>query len=99
MKVDAKQSGVLVTSEPWYPGWRVEMDGKPGRIFRANSAFMAVAVPKNTRRLIFFFDPATFRTGLLISAAAWAVWAAAAFLVCAMLAWRGKRGNGRANPV
>jgi len=34
--------GYLVFSEPFYPGWRVSVDGKPIPIWRANLAFSAI---------------------------------------------------------
>jgi len=40
--VDAKADGFLRISEVYYPGWKVNIDGKPVKIDRADGAWMAV---------------------------------------------------------
>ena len=43
--VTLERPGVLVTSEPWYPGWRVTVDGKPAASLRVDYALRGVALP------------------------------------------------------
>ncbi len=40
--VDAQADGFLRISEVYYPGWKVSIDGKPVKIYRADGAWMAV---------------------------------------------------------
>jgi hypothetical protein len=67
IEVDSPAPGYLVLSDPFYPGWRAEVDGQPAEILRANYAFRAVAVPAGAHRLTMAFRPASWYTGLAIS--------------------------------
>jgi hypothetical protein len=42
--VEAKSDGFLRIAEVYYPGWKVSIDGKPAKIYRADGAWMAVAL-------------------------------------------------------
>lgn len=57
----------LLLTDTNYPGWRVEVDGKPADIALAEEAFRAVAVPAGQHRVEFRYDPASFRVGLFVS--------------------------------
>ncbi|MBM4424284.1 MAG: YfhO family protein [Chloroflexi bacterium] len=68
----------LVFSEVWYPGWVATINGSPAPIVRANSAFMAVAVPAGESIVAFEFTAPALAVGgiitlitLLACAAAW----------------------------
>jgi hypothetical protein len=67
--VDALAPGYLVLSDPWYPGWSCTLDNAPTRLYRANYAFRAAAVPAGKHRLRFDFLPASYGRGRLISGA------------------------------
>ncbi|MDB5642241.1 MAG: hypothetical protein JWN07_1558 [Hyphomicrobiales bacterium] len=56
--VDAPDGGWLVLNDVWHPWWRVEVDGAPAQMLRANVIFRAVALPPGARQVRFFFDPA-----------------------------------------
>ena len=62
--------GWLVVSDNYFPGWTAEVDGKPARILRANSAFRAVPLNGGTHTIMFLYRPASLRLGLVISALA-----------------------------
>lgn len=66
--VDTPQAGYLVLSDPFYPGWRVAVDGRPVEILRANYAFRAVAVSAGTHRVTMDFWPGTALVGAGLSA-------------------------------
>jgi uncharacterized membrane protein YfhO len=66
--VDTPQAGYLVLSDPFYPGWRVALDGRPVEILRANYAFRAVAVSAGTHRVTMDFWPGTALVGAGLSA-------------------------------
>lgn len=44
-KVTLQAPQYLVLSESYLPGWRVELDGTPAKIVRANGLYMAIFVP------------------------------------------------------
>ena len=58
---------LLVISEVDYPGWRVWVDGKPEKIYRANHAFRAVPLDPGIHSVRFAYKPQSFYGGLLIS--------------------------------
>lgn len=57
----------LVLTDAFYPGWKAFVDGKETKIYRANFAFRAVAVPAGKHTVSFTYDPESLRLGLLIS--------------------------------
>ncbi len=69
--------GVLVLSDQFYPGWRAEVDGERMEIARADVALRAVCVPPGEHTVTFTYRPTSFFAGAAISAAGWALWAAA----------------------
>jgi Bacterial membrane protein YfhO len=65
--VEAAADGYLVLSDPYYPGWRAELDGVAATILRADYAFRAVAVPAGRHRVVMSFRPGSWSAGLIIS--------------------------------
>ena len=63
--------GYLVLTDAYYPGWTVEVDGRPAPLLRADLYFRAVALDAGEHRVTFRFQPATVRWGLAISLTAW----------------------------
>ncbi|MGH2625445.1 MAG: hypothetical protein ACRDHY_02195, partial [Anaerolineales bacterium] len=82
IQVDAPDGGWLILSDTWYPGWEVEVDGAPARLYRADYVFRAVFVPPQTRSVGFRYRPWTFRVGAGLSLVAWMV------LVAGAVRWR-----------
>ncbi|MCX6356692.1 MAG: YfhO family protein [Candidatus Aureabacteria bacterium] len=62
-----EEPGVLVLSDTYYPGWKVLVDGAPGRILRANYMFRGVPLGKGTHEVRFTYAPASFRWGAAVS--------------------------------
>ena len=60
-----------------YPGWQAEVDGEPAPIVRANGMFRAVALTPGKHRIVYRFEPGSFRLGLGLAllASAGAGWA------------------------
>ena len=67
VEVDCDSPGYLVLSDPWYPGWSCALDEYPTRLYRANYAFRAAAVPAGKHTVRFDFDPISYRRGRVIS--------------------------------
>jgi hypothetical protein len=68
VEVNASSTGLLVLSDPWYPGWTAELDGQPISIRRANLHFRAVEVPAGRHEVRFVYDPANLKMGAAVSA-------------------------------
>jgi hypothetical protein len=65
------QPGFAVFSEIYYPkGWTVSVDGEPASLLRANFVLRALPLPAGTHRIEMVFDPAPYRIGNPVSAAA-----------------------------
>jgi hypothetical protein len=68
VEVDSAEPGVLVLHDLYYPGWVVEVDGKPAPLLRANVLFRAVEVSEGRHRVMFSyapFSPANLRNALV----------------------------------
>lgn len=60
---------VLVTTDTWYPGWQVTVNGVRQPVLRANLAFRAVAIPQGKVRVEWRYVPFGFYLGLGVSLA------------------------------
>ena len=58
----------LTVLEGALPGWRVSIDGKKGRVERANAIFVGTEVPAGTHRIVFRFLPVSVVLGVTLSA-------------------------------
>ena len=59
-----EDSGMLVLSDNYYPGWSASVDGAPAEIFRANCTMRAVKVPAGRHMVSFVFMPMTFKASV-----------------------------------
>jgi hypothetical protein len=59
LEVSPGGDGLLVVSQPFYPGWRAKVDGRQAPIYRANYLLQAIPVSADTRRveLIYRLSP------------------------------------------
>ncbi len=60
-------AGILVLADAFYPGWRVYVDGKEGKIFRANVFFRGVPLPAGDHLVEFRYEPRSLKVGLALS--------------------------------
>lgn len=67
VKVVTAAPTFLVTSDVFYPGWRVTVDDAPAHLYQTNYAFRGVPVPAGTHVVRFDFRPTTFYYGALVS--------------------------------
>ncbi|HHL40422.1 MAG TPA: hypothetical protein ENJ37_07940 [Deltaproteobacteria bacterium] len=72
----AARAGLLVLSDTYYRGWRVEVDGEPAELVRVNGVVRGVEIGPGSHRVRFVYDPASFRLGAALMAAAAAAMAA-----------------------
>jgi hypothetical protein len=57
IEADAPTGGLLVMNDAWHPWWRVEVDGQPAELLKANVIFRAVALLPGDHRIHFAFEP------------------------------------------
>jgi hypothetical protein len=69
LEVETEREGWCVLADSYYPGWKAHVNGMEARIYRANYAVRAVAVPAGKSAIEFRFEPDTFRVGVWISGA------------------------------
>jgi len=65
--VDSNQTGWLVISDVWYPGWKAYIDQKETPIWHANYLFRAVNLPAGKHTIIFDYRPLSFLIGTILS--------------------------------
>lgn len=76
LEVRADRQALLVLNDTYYPGWVARIDEQPAEIVRTNQLVRGVLVSAGEHRVVFSYEPQSFRIGLAISAAAWLILAA-----------------------
>ncbi len=79
--VQAAAPALLVLSDLFYPGWEAMVDGRPAEILRANYVMRAVAITEGAHEVRFLYRPASFRSGVAVSAAG-------CLAVALLISWR-----------
>jgi hypothetical protein len=74
-----RQDGILVLNDSAYPGWTVEVDGKPARWFTANYLFRGVVLSAGDHTVRYAYKPVAFYAGAGISAVTFILLIPAAF--------------------
>ncbi len=59
--------GYLFLSDAYYNGWKAYVDGVETHIYRANYAGRSIVVPEGKHRIVFAFEPKSYRVGAWIS--------------------------------
>jgi LPXTG-motif cell wall-anchored protein len=59
--------GLLVLADPWYPQWRVTVDGRPAELLRVDHALRGVRVPAGDHQVVFTYQDRALQLGLLLS--------------------------------
>jgi hypothetical protein len=67
--VDAPSKGVLVIADLWFPHWRVNVDGVPAPLLRANFAFRGVMLEPGKHEVEIHYVSPWLRRGWLVSGA------------------------------
>lgn len=92
LSVKVEEPSIVVLNDAFYPGWTAEVDGSETTIFRANSLFRAVEVPRGNHTISFRYRPLSLYWGVAISLLS------AAVLVVLSLGGRRYRGDTRVRP-
>jgi uncharacterized membrane protein YfhO len=67
--VKAPRYSLVVSSIPWWPGWKVERNGARIDPIRVNGGFLGFAVPPGELDVHVWYDPWTFRFGAIVALA------------------------------
>ena len=80
LRVKSPRYSLIVSSVPWWPGWKVERNGARVDPIRVNGAFLGFAVPEGELDVRVWYDPWTFRLGMIVAGATLLV-------LCALPLW------------
>jgi hypothetical protein len=97
LEVTSDCGGVLVLSDMYYPGWKATVNGEDSKVYATDVALRGVAVPEGESRVVFRYEPSSFRLGLVAFAAG--VIALLVLLVTGVLAsgwWQRRRAAANA---
>jgi hypothetical protein len=78
LELASEREAVLTVANPFFPGWRMWLDGQPARLTASPGDAMRLPVPPGRHRVEIAYEPVSFRLGL--AAAASALFAALVFL-------------------
>ena len=62
--------GLVVLADVYYPGWTLTIDGAPAPVYRVNRMMRGAAVSSGRHKLIYSYQPNSFRYGLIITCSA-----------------------------
>ena len=66
LDVTSSARGLLVVSDPWYPGWHATVNGKQQQVLHADHAFRGVMVPAGHSRVVFTYHDRQREFGLVL---------------------------------
>ena len=66
-RFDAPTQGWLMVTDRWAPGWRVEVNGKPAKVYGADFLFRAVKVAAGMNTVKFRYRPRGWLPSLIVS--------------------------------
>jgi hypothetical protein len=69
VRTSADAPAILVLAEPWYPGWRATIGGRPAEVFPVNGWMRGLVVPAGQSDVEFTFHSRLLAAGLGISLA------------------------------
>jgi hypothetical protein len=67
IRATAPRWSLVVSSIPWWPGWKVSIDGKRVQPLRVNAVFLGIAVPRGGHDLRVWYVPLSFWAGVWVA--------------------------------
>ena len=67
VRTQAKSPAFLVTSDIYYPGWKVTVDGQPAHLYQTDFVLRGVRLEPGRHEVRFEFHPRIFYMGLSVS--------------------------------
>jgi hypothetical protein len=67
LEATLESPGIVVLADVYYPGWELEIDGRPAPIYRVNRLMRGAAVAAGKHRLVYRYAPSSFRIGGAVS--------------------------------
>ncbi len=67
LEAQLARPGLVILADVFYPGWTLTIDGQPAPIYRANRLMRGAAVREGTHRLVYTYEPRSFRVGAALS--------------------------------
>jgi Bacterial membrane protein YfhO len=67
VEATATRPSELVLTDLSFPGWKVELDGKPADLHRVDYLLRGTSLPAGRHRVEFSYAPASFRIGWILS--------------------------------
>ncbi|HYH07311.1 MAG TPA: YfhO family protein [Thermoanaerobaculia bacterium] len=67
LKTDAPRWSLIVSSIPWWPGWKVTRNGEAVKPIRVNGVFLGFAVPPGTTDVRVYYSPLSWWAGVAIA--------------------------------
>jgi len=92
--VETPDETEVVVANPWYPGWKLRVDGRPAEMSGRPGAPITVTVPAGRHMLELRYRPLSFTLGVAVAALSLCVLGACAALP-AFRRFRDCRGSGR----
>ena len=74
LEVALRSTGLVVLADICYPGWTLEIDGRPAEILRTNRAMRGAVVPAGRHRLVYRYRPRSVVIGAAVSAIGGLAW-------------------------
>jgi hypothetical protein len=81
IEADMQTLGLVVLADMWDAGWHATLDGAEAPITRVDLALRGVKTPVGRHRLVFSYEPASFKTGVRMASGALVVLACWLLLV------------------
>jgi hypothetical protein len=66
--VNNESSNRLTVTELMSPGWKVTIDGRPAKATKQEELFRGVEIPAGEHRIVWSYEPVSFKIGIWISA-------------------------------
>ncbi len=67
LRVTSDKPGILVMSDLYTPDWRVQVDDREVKLYRANYAYRAVPVPQGSHTVTFRYSPVSYKIGVAMT--------------------------------